>query len=43
MEFGLHKCAEIVLKRGKLVNLQSLILYFNREIEELELGKSTST
>jgi len=40
MEFGLYKCAEIVLKRGKLVNLQSLILYFNREIEELEHGKT---
>jgi hypothetical protein len=40
MEFGLHKCAEIVLKKGKLVNLQNLILYFNREIEELELGKT---
>jgi len=40
MEFGIHKYTEIVLKTGKLVNLQSLILYFNREIQELELGKT---
>jgi len=39
MEFGIHKYAEIVFKTGKLVNLQNLILYFNREIQGFELGK----
>jgi hypothetical protein len=36
MEYGLHKCAKIVLKRGKLVHSQNLILDFNREIKELK-------
>jgi len=39
MEFGLDKCAKIVLKRGKLVHWQNLILDFNSEIQELEQGK----
>ena len=40
MEFGLDKCAKTVLKRGKLVHSQNLILDFNREIQELEQGKA---
>jgi len=40
MEFVIHKYAEIVFKTGKWVNLQNLILYFNREIQELELVKT---
>jgi hypothetical protein len=43
MEFLLDKCTGIVLKRGKLVQTQNLILDFNREIQELEQGKYTST
>jgi hypothetical protein len=39
-EFGLDKCAETVLKTGKLVHPQNLILHFNREIQELEQGKT---
>jgi len=35
MEFGMDKCAKIVLKRGKLVQSQNLILDFNREIQQL--------
>jgi len=38
-EFGLDKRAETVLKTGKLVHSQNLILDFNREIQELEQGK----
>jgi hypothetical protein len=40
MEFGLDKCAKSVLKRGKLVHSYNLILDFNREIQELERGKT---
>jgi hypothetical protein len=40
MEFGFHKCAEILLKKGKLVNLQNLVPYFNRQIKHLEQGKT---
>jgi len=40
MEFGLHRCPKIVLMRGKLVHLQNLILHFDREIQELEQGKT---
>jgi hypothetical protein len=43
MEFGLDKCAKIVLEKEKLVHLQNLILCINREIQELEQGKPTST
>jgi hypothetical protein len=42
MEFRLDKCANIVLKKGKLVHSQNLILD-NREIQQLEQGKATST
>jgi len=38
MEFGLHKCAETVLKRGKLVHSQNLTLDLNRETQEFEQG-----
>jgi len=38
-EFGLDSCANIVLKRGKLLQSQNLILDFNREIQELEKVK----
>jgi len=40
MEFGLEKCAKFVLKRGKLVHLQNLVIDINREIQELEQGKT---
>jgi hypothetical protein len=40
MEFGLDKCAKIVLKKGKLVHLQNLVVDINREIKELEQGKT---
>jgi len=40
MEFRFDKCAEIVLKRGKSFHSQNLILYFNREIQEPEQGKT---
>jgi hypothetical protein len=40
MEFGLDKCAEIVLKKGKLVHLQNLMLNINREIQQLEQGET---
>jgi len=40
MQFGLDKCAKTVPKRGNLVHSQSLILVFNREIQELEQGKA---
>ena len=40
MEFGLGKCAKIILKGGKLIHSQHLVLDFNREIHELEQGKT---
>jgi hypothetical protein len=40
MEFGLEKCAKITFKRGKLTHLQNLVIDTNREIQELEEGKS---
>ena len=40
MEFELGKCGKIVLKRGKLVHSQHLILDFNREIQKLKQGKT---
>jgi hypothetical protein len=36
MEFGFDNCAQIVLKRGKLVHSQNLILDFEGEIQEPE-------
>jgi len=43
MEFGLDKCAKIVLKRGKLVQSQNLILDFNREYNSSKRDKHTNT
>jgi hypothetical protein len=40
MEFGLDKCAKIVIKNGKLVLLQHLMLVINRELQEVEQGKA---
>jgi len=40
MEFGLEKYAKIAFKRGKLVHLQNLVIDINREIQELEHGKT---
>ena len=40
MEFGLEKCAKIAFKRGKLVHSQNLVIDINREIQELEQGKT---
>ena len=40
MVYGLDKCAKIVLKKGKLVHSQNLILDFNRETQKLEKGKT---
>jgi hypothetical protein len=40
MEFGLEKCVKITLKRGKLISSQSLVIDNNREIQELEQGKT---
>jgi hypothetical protein len=38
MEFGLDKCAKIVVKKGKLVHSQNLVVDMNREVQELEQG-----
>ena len=40
MEFGLEKCAKFAFKRGKLVHWQNLVIDINREIQELEQGKT---
>jgi hypothetical protein len=40
VEFGLEKCAKIAFKRGKLVHSQNLVIDFNRDIQELEQGKT---
>ena len=40
MEFGLEKCAKIRFKRGKLTHSQNLVIDTNREIQELEQGKT---
>jgi len=40
MEFGLEKCAKITYKRGRLTHLQNLVIDTNREIQELEQGKT---
>ena len=41
MEFGLEKCSKFTFKRGKLTQLQNLVIDTNREIQELEQGKRT--
>jgi hypothetical protein len=40
MEFGLEKCPKIAFKKGKLVHSQNLVMDINREIQELEQGKT---
>ena len=40
MEFGLEKCAKITFKRSKLTHFQNLLIDTNREIQELEQGKT---
>ena len=40
MEFGLEKRGKIAFKRGKLVHSQNLVIDINREIKELEQGKT---
>jgi hypothetical protein len=40
MEFGLEKYAKITFKRGKLTHLQNLVIDINKEIQELEQGKT---
>ena len=40
MEFGLEKCAKITFKRGKLTHLHNLVINTNRDIQELEQGKT---
>jgi len=40
MEFGLEKCAKIAFKRGRLVHSINLVTDINREIQELEQGKT---
>ena len=40
MEFGLETCAKITFKRGKLTHLQNSVTDTNREIQELEQGKT---
>ena len=36
----LKKCAKITYKKGKLTHLQNLVIDTNREIQELEQGKT---
>jgi hypothetical protein len=40
MEFGRDKCANIVVKKGKLAQSQNLVVDIKREIQELEQGKT---
>ena len=40
MDFGLEKYAKITFKRGKLIQSQNLVIDINREIQELEHGKT---
>jgi hypothetical protein len=40
IEFRLVRYAKIVFKKRKLVYLQNLMLYINREIQQPELGKT---
>jgi hypothetical protein len=40
MDFGLEKCAKITFKKGKLIHSQNLVIDVNREIQELEHGKT---
>ena len=40
MEFGLEKCDKIAFKRGRLNHSQNLVIDTNREIKEVEKGKT---
>jgi len=40
MDFGLEKCVKITFKKGKLIHSQNLVIDINREIQELEEGKT---
>jgi hypothetical protein len=40
MEFGLDKCVKITFKRGKLTHSQNFVIDINREIQQLEQGKT---
>jgi len=40
MDFGLEKCAKFTFKKGKLIHSQNLKIDINREIQELEQGKT---
>ena len=40
MEYGLEKCAKIAFIRDKLVHSQNLVIDINREMQELEQGKT---
>ena len=40
MDFGLEKCAKITFKKGKLIHSQNSVMDINRDIQELEQGKT---
>jgi hypothetical protein len=40
MDFGLEKCAKIAFKKGNLIHSKNLAIDINREIQELEQGKT---
>jgi hypothetical protein len=40
MEFGLEKCDKVTIKRGKLTYSQNLVIDINREMQELQHGKT---
>jgi hypothetical protein len=40
VESGLDKCAKVVFKKGKVVHSQNLVVDVNREIHQLEQGKT---
>jgi len=40
MDFGLEKYAMITFKKGKLIHSKNLVMDINREIQELEQGKT---
>jgi threonyl-tRNA synthetase len=42
-EFGLEKFAKTTFKRDKLIHSQNLVIDINREIQELDQDKRTST
>jgi hypothetical protein len=40
MDLGLEKCVKITFKKGRLIHSQKLVIDTNREIKELEQGKT---